>query len=502
MRVKEGIGLLLLLPLIVPLFAFEPRLIFTFDSINAQYGQPIALLNDINNDQINDFAISGYGLNKIHFFYGGNSLDTIPDRIDSLWPSLYRFGHRIVGCGDVDNNGYDDFAVVLIKYYPYYEYYTFVCLGEESPGEYQYRKLDLRNTKHLGIGDLNADSYNDIVVASYHWFALYYGGPDFDTTYDFQARAPNENEMFGYALGAGDINGDGAEDLAVGAPYGNKVYLYLGPVVDSIPDWTLVAGSEFSFGRALLLGKDINGDGSSDLIIGAPYWNEQYEAQGRVFIFYGGEDFDTIPDIILSGTEGWQYFGSSLAGGDLNGDGIEDLVVGVVGFSNPYPNMGAVYIYYGGNPFDTIPDLIFYGRNPYDRFGTTVSFLGDVTENGYPDILIGAPWHDGSHEDCGVTYLYDMEDIRVEEKVKRLPGAFPQVRPVPFQEELHILSGSLKLNEIKLYDLMGRRIRNWKIIRQDPGDLVLDTRALNSGIYFIEVQTTRGKFLYKVVRVE
>jgi len=146
--------------------------------------------------------------------------------------------------------------------------------------------------------------------------------------------------------------------------------------------------SEYGYSVASI---DFNGDGIDDLIIGSDRWNPQGQpnstSEGKVYFYWGGTNFDNIPDLTMDGS---QYgFSTSLGRylvnlGDINGDGYEDL--GSLRLGN-YPVSGIrqfIEIYYGGSDCDTVPDfehLIYFDE------GTLYSFylLGDVNDDGYDD---------------------------------------------------------------------------------------------------------------------
>ena len=221
---------------------------------------------------------------------------------------------------------------------------------------------------------------------------------------------------FGMAIATGDINGDGFADLIVGAPVGNYadgnyVKIFMGEAssegsgsmgIDTTADYVLHCDQLFysGFGYSITCG-DVNGDGIDDLIIGVPYYNEGgYDTgiycSGRVYIYYGSLSFDTIPDkILIPPGDLWDcfsyYFGSTVAVvGDVNGDGKCDLAVGAKGPSAAF-GAGTVSIYYGGTNFDVNPALTLSGQQNIDGFlGESIAGVGDINQDGYDDILVGA----------------------------------------------------------------------------------------------------------------
>ncbi len=192
------------------------------------------------------------------------------------------------------------------------------------------------------------------------------------------AAATEAKQYFGDSLTVGDVNGDGYDDLLASvAGYNNaqgKVYLYFGGRnMDNNADKVFIgeaAGNHFG-NMAGTLG-DINGDGYYDVIIGARgYSTNGYSSSGdgwgdgRVYIYYGAANMDTIADIILEGEVGQRGgFGVDVRASDIDNDGYDDLLVGAMAYDH---ERGRVYLFWGGNPMDTSPDMIFEGEADGDN---------------------------------------------------------------------------------------------------------------------------------------
>lgn len=159
------------------------------------------------------------------------------------------------------------------------------------------------------------------------------------------------------------------------------------PFMDNVADkiFTGEPNATSRLGQEVVLGKDINSDGYGDMFIGAPYYKN---IQGRVYIYYGGKDatFD-VPDLILTGEADNNYFGHDIEVADFNNDGYADMAITALGYNS---FQGRVYLYYGGLDFDTIADKVFDGEaGTAGRFGREIA-AGDINNDGCAELLVCA----------------------------------------------------------------------------------------------------------------
>lgn len=253
-------------------------------------------------------------------------------------------------------------------------------------------------------GDVNGDGYPDLIVGS--WTSdlttgdagaafVYFGGPSADAVPDLVLRGQSFDDNFGTSVAsAGDMNGDGYDDVIVGAwratsttRTGRAYVFFGGPTPNADADLVLAGEApDDHFGVSVAGGGDLNGDGFADVVIGASGYGF---GRGRAYVYFGGTVPNTTVDLRVSGESVGDGFGFAVACGDWDGDGHMDFLVG-----SPQANgMGKGYLYRGGPSLDATADRIFSGEALGDNFGTSVASAGDVDGDGYGDLLVGGAEH-------------------------------------------------------------------------------------------------------------
>uniref|UniRef100_A0A674NFW6 Integrin, alpha 5 (fibronectin receptor, alpha polypeptide) n=1 Tax=Takifugu rubripes TaxID=31033 RepID=A0A674NFW6_TAKRU len=217
-----------------------------------------------------------------------------------------------------------------------------------------------------------------------------------------QVRAAHDDSYQGYSVAVGEFSGDGTEDFVAGVPKGLKLYglvsILNGRDLKTLINYTgEQMGSYFGYAVATT---DVNGDGMTDLLVGAPMFmvrgsDSRLEEMGRVYTYLqrGPLNLELRPSH-LTGTQVFGRYGSTIAPlGDLNQDGFNDVAI-----SCPFggeEQQGLVYIYNGYSeglsekPSQVIAGQWAAGSIP-SSFGFALRGAKDLDMNGYPDLMVGA----------------------------------------------------------------------------------------------------------------
>ena len=353
------------------------------DQADAQFGYSVSSAGDTNGDGYGDVIVGAYlydngqsNEGRAYVFLGSASgLSPTPVWTVESNQVGAQFGSSVAGAGDVNGDGYGDVIVGAFSYDNGQadEGRAFVYLGSASGPESTAAWTAESNQAGAAFGapvasagDVNGDGYSDVIVGAwlYGVFGRAYvfmgSSSGLSSTPAWIGEGDQADELFGFPVtSAGDVNGDGFSDVLVGATSYDaqnidegRALLYLGSAsgLSSTPAWSAVgdqSGAAFGYVRAR--GGDVNGDGFSDVVIGAPYYDNGQLNEGRAYLYLGsGSGLAGQPAWFVEGDQSGVLTGYAAGtAGDVNGDGFGDLIVSSYQWDNGQTNAGKASVFYG-----------------------------------------------------------------------------------------------------------------------------------------------------------
>jgi len=465
---------------------------FALNGINAGdwSGRSVSGAGDINGDGIEDLIIGApaalNGAGQSYVVFGGPGVGrggalelsalngSNGFALNGAFPGDFS-SSSVSDAGDINGDGTDDLIIGAYQAHPNGQQnagQSYVVFGGPGVGAGGVLELSVLNGSNgfalngivlglsgrsvSGAGDVNDDGVDDLIIGAPGYMVQYgaaghsyvvFGEPGVGTggvlelsalngTNGFAVIGINEADYSGISVSrAGDVNGDGVDDLIIGArgaaPNGKEragqSYVVFGgagvgnggvlelAALDGSNGYTLNGINAYDFSGLSVSGaSDINGDGVDDLIIGARAADPNgKEYAGQSYVVFGGRGVGTGGVLELSALNGTNGFavnginegdvsGFSVSGAsDVNGDGVDDLVIGA---AVPGPNgfcSGQTYVVFGGagvgtggalelSALDGTNGFTLNGINAYDSSGRSVSGAGDVNGDGINDLIIGA----------------------------------------------------------------------------------------------------------------
>ena len=440
-----------------------------------QSGFSVSNAGDVNNDGFDDLIVgapyanpngnNGAGASYVVFGKANgtqvnlSALGTTDGFVINGAAAGGQSGTSVSAAGDVNNDGFDDLIVGAVNGVSHVVFgkanFTTavnlsalgttdgVVINGTATGNSTDRSVS-------SAGDVNNDGFDDLIVLENSSSYVVFGKANYTESVALSALGTGGFVITGAAVrsvsSAGDVNKDGFDDLIVGAnatvngnPNAGVSYVVFGKANTTPVNLSALGTGGFVINGAVADGQsgfsvssagDVNGDGMDDLIVGAPYASVNGSSNnGASYVVFGKANNTTAVDLsviasgnsslgfLINGASAGDNSGFSVSSaGDLNGDGFDDLIVGA---PNASPNgvnaAGASYVVFGkagGAPVDLsviasgIGGFVINGALANDRSGRSVSSAGDVNGDGYDDLIVGAAEADPTAKDtAGASYV-------------------------------------------------------------------------------------------------
>ena len=447
---------------------------FTGESAGDTAGLSVSSAGDVDADGRDDLLVGApYNddgsdrAGKVYLFLGkslksSSSIDLADADYEFVGEGfLHLAGVSVSSAGDVDGDGKDD--LVIGAYYNgdggTFAGKAYIVLGKSlgstksidlADADYAFvgeNAFDYAGYSVSSAGDVDGDGNDDVLVGAYENDD---GGSQAGKAYlilgkslgsstsidladaDYEFIGENGGDQAGRSVSsAGDVDGDGNDDILVGALFNDdggadagKAYLILGKSLGSTTsidledaDYTFEGTPYDNAGRVSSAG-DVDGDGKGDLLVGSPRNNVGGDDAGIAHLFLGKSLGSTTSldlsdaDYALVGEDRKDEAGWAVSSaGDVDGDGKDDILVGAIFNDDGGVDAGKAYLVLGkslgsSTSIDmSLADYAFTGENADDQAGYSVSSAGDVDGDGNADILVGALNNDDGGTDAGAAYL-------------------------------------------------------------------------------------------------
>ncbi|MBD2683250.1 MULTISPECIES: FG-GAP repeat protein [Nostoc] len=464
-------------------------------------GSSVSSAGDVNDDGFDDLIIgapnadpNGSSSGQSYVVFGSSTGFTTSLNLSSLngangfvinGIAVYdNLGYFVSGAGDVNGDGIDDLIIGAPFASPNGENsgQSYVVFGKSTGFSSSLNLSSLNGTNGFAIngiaagdlsglsvssaGDVNGDGLDDLIIGARdadpngHWsgqsYVVFGKSKGFSSTLNLSSL----NGINGFAINgiaaydisgssvssAGDINGDGFDDLIIGAPNAD-------PNGDASGQSYVVFGKSKGFSSTLNLSTlngangfiinginaydqssasvssagDINGDGFDDLIIGAPTAGPNGSYSGQSYVVFGkSTGFSSTLNLstlngangfaIINGISGYKGLGNSVSSaGDVNGDGFDDLIIGSFTADLNGEDSGQSFLVFGGSTgfsaslnlstLNGVNGIAINGIAGNDLSGCSVSSAGDVNGDGFDDLIIGARYADPNGSQSGQSYV-------------------------------------------------------------------------------------------------
>ncbi len=492
---------------------------------NARYGHAVGFAK-ITSDPFSDVIIGApyydsagqIDNGRVEVFEGGpTGPKTVPLITYNGCCDSSRLGNAVSGAGDVDANGWGD---VVMGNPGLTSCGFFSCTGSGfliaygiSTGLTSSSVREIGNWNSgsggdgwqagysiAGAGDVNGDGYADVIVGAPFYDVggtnrgrayLFAGGPAAVAQTPFWTVTGTTDDQLGRKVGtAGDVNGDGVADVFVGAPFysavvpfevGGRISVYHGDrsQVSTTAAWQRTGEVDSGLGLGGGCAADVNGDGYGDLLVGAPLQDERGNVNaGRVALFYGSPDgLNTEASAFAPAGQSGSKFGASLSlGGDLDADGLHDLLIGMPQYDAGQTDEGEACVHQGrGYGLFGSASRCFQSDQAGAKLGSKVQWLGDINLDGYDDIAIGAPGWDSSGSDRGAVFVWFGPESSIPSPANPSSADNTLLGSGPGANFGRAIAGGFDVNGDGFTDMAVSDDHAIRLYRGSPSGLVLDT---------------------------
>jgi hypothetical protein len=428
---------------------------FLGTQVGSEAGYSVASAGDINSDQWPDLLIGspgvGYDTGEVYLYVSYPQITS-----GSLYDATHVFrgahsfsraGSAVGLAGDVDGDQRSDILIGadhtglhegLEKAYGAAYLFNGIHILSSIPRGLDEADVHIRGSEGdyfganvMGTGDVNGDGLDDYMIsAPYKGVHLFYGSQPYANSSDapilFKLNPTTEEKHELAKLG--DINGDGLADIFIGSPENRgDAHIFSGglPNGEYSPELASISFTPERVGdkaHQIATVGDLDEDGQMDIMIGAPYNDNNGINSGKTYLFLA-ESLPNSGTVPLQDAK-YQFHGQNsgdLAGyiynsGDLNNDNKSDLLIGAPGYSNQYNNQGKIYTILIDS-LETMHNQSIEGAASQYIEGTTfdlelgkrVSYVGDIKRMNKPAILVGTPNTDGFRNDMGSAHLMSLQ---------------------------------------------------------------------------------------------
>ena len=446
-------------PIVIDPLATSVTWMATGDREGAYFGTSVATAGDVNGDGYDDVIVGApdysngqTGEGAAFVYYGSAAgLNQTPNWMVESNKEYAAFGTSVATAGDVNGDGFDDIIIGAPGYenggsnagavFVYYGSKPAGLSAKPAAGAGPSLQPDWQivfnqaganfGTSVTTAGDVNGDGYDDVIVGAPDYSNgqtgegaafVYYGSvAGVSTTASWIAELNQPNAVFGTSVAtAGDVNGDGYADVIIGAPGYEKgevnegaAFVYHGRKagLETAANWMVESDQvNASLGWSVASAGDVNGDGFDDVIVGAPWYSNGQTNEGAAFVYHGRKaGLETAANWRFESDQAISYFGWSVStAGDVDADGFDEVIVGADRYDNGQENEGAAFVYHGSaSGLKTTSGWMGESNQEYGYFGGSVATAGDVNKDGHSDVLIGAPSYDsGENYESGAVFLY------------------------------------------------------------------------------------------------